>query len=144
MLQLLIAIVFHHECSQLAVQFTENRHIAITHLVKDRNDRTFAIGGIICCFQRADIRDIAVITYRIVVDIITHLLYQTIISHSDIPQRSIIDARMLEETFTHLHHLMEGTQSDVAIENDTMKVVRLKILCHQNTLPVLGPADIVL
>ena len=144
MFQLLVSIVFHHQGSQLTVQLSENGHITITHLIKHRDDGSFTIGGIIRSLKRTDVRDITVVADGVVVDVVTHLLNQTVIAHSDIPQRGVIDTRMLEKALSHLHHLMEGTQSDVTIEYHTMEVVRLKILSHHHPLPVLCPADIIL
>ena len=83
--------MLHHEGSHLTVQLTEDRDIPIAHLVEDANHRTLAISGIISGFEGADIRDVTVVTDRVVVDVVTHLLNQTVISYRDITQGSIID-----------------------------------------------------
>ena len=92
MLQLLIAVVLNHQGGQLTVQFAEDGHITIAHLIQHGDDRSFAVCGIIGRLQGTDIRDITVITNRIVVDVVTNFLYQTVITHGDIPQGGIIDA----------------------------------------------------
>ena len=91
LLQFLVTLMLHHEGSHLTVQLTEDRDIPIAHLVEDANHRTLAISGIISGFEGADIRDVTVVTDRVVVDVVTHLLNQTVISYRDITQGSIID-----------------------------------------------------
>ena len=83
--------MLHHEGSHLTVQLTEDRDIPIAHLVEDANHRPLTISGIIGGFEGADIRDVTVVTNRVVVDVVTHLLNQTVISYRDITQGSIID-----------------------------------------------------
>jgi hypothetical protein len=51
---------------------------------------------------------------------------------------------MLHETVAHLHHLVEGSQADVSIENDAMEIIGFKVLVNQYSLPVLSPTAIVL
>ena len=144
LLQHLVVLVFHHEGSQLTVEFTEDRHVTVTHLIEHTDHRPLTVGGIVCGLERTDIGDIAVVTYRIVVDVVSHLLYQTVITHCDVSQCGIIDARVLHEALADFHHLVKGSQTDVTIEDDAMEVIRLELLVNQYSLPVLCPADILL
>ena len=77
--------MLHHQRSHLTVQFTEDGHITITHLVEHGDHRPLAISCIVSCLQRTDIRDITVVTDGIVIDIVTHLLNQAVVTHCDIP-----------------------------------------------------------
>ena len=52
----------------------------------------------------------------IVIDEITDLLYQAVVTHRHITEGSVIDSRMLGKSLGHLHLLVETTQPDVAIE----------------------------
>ena len=142
-LQHLVTVMLHHESSQLTVQLTEDGHVAVTHLVEHRDHAALTKGGIIRRLQRTDVRDITVVTDGIVVDIVTHFLNQTVVTHRHIPQCSVVDARVLREALGHLHHLLEGTETDIPIEHHTMEVIGSEFLSHHHSLPVLCPADII-
>ena len=142
-LQHLVTVMLHHESCQLTVQLAEDGYIAITHLIEYGDDRTLTIGGVIGGLQRTDVRDVTVVTDGIVVDIVTHLLDQTVVAHRHIPQRGIIDTRMLHEALGHLNHLLEGAETDIPIEYHTMEVIGTEPFCYHNSLPVLSPADII-
>ena len=90
--QALIIVMLHHKGGQLRVQFAEDGHVAVTHLVEHTDDRSFTKGSVVGGFQRTDIRDITVVANSIVVDIVAYLLYQTVIADSHIAQRCIINA----------------------------------------------------
>ena len=141
--QFLVTIILYHEGGQLGIQLTEDSHVAVAHLVEHRNHRSFAIGGIVRCLQRADVRDIAVVTNGVVVDVVTHLFYQAVVAHGDVTQSGIVDARMFKESFCHLYGLVELTQTDVTIEYDAVEIIGFEAFGHLYTLPVLSPADIV-
>jgi hypothetical protein len=83
--------MLHHQRSHLRVQLAEDGHIAITHLVEHGDDTTLAIGGIVSGLECTDVRDVTVITNGIVVDLVTHLLNQTVVAHGDIPQGGIVN-----------------------------------------------------
>ena len=89
--QSFVVVMLHHEGSQLGIQFTEDGHVTITHLIKHRDHRSLAEGGIVSCFQRADVRDITVVADGVIIDIVTYLLYQTVVADSHISQRRIVD-----------------------------------------------------
>ena len=136
--------MLHHKGGQLGVQFTEYGHVAVTHLVQHRDHRSLAKGGIVGSLQRTDVRDITVVADGIVVDVVSHLLNQTVIADSHIPQRRVVDTRVLEETLGHLHLLIKLSQADVTIEDHAMEIIRFEAICHHHTIPILCPADIVL
>ena len=126
--QVLVGVMLHHKRGQLTVQLAEDGHVTVTHLVQYRDDRSLTIGGIIGGLKGTDIRDITVVTYRIVVDVVAYLLYQTVVTHGHVSQGGVVDTRVFEESFAHLHHLVESTQTDIAIEYHAMEVIRFKVL----------------
>ena len=136
--------MLHHKGGQLTVQLAEDRHIAITHLVEDGDHAALTIGGIVGGLERTDVRDITVITDGIVVDIVTHLLDQTVIAHRHITQRGIVDTGMLHKALRHLDHLLKGTETDIAIEHHAVEVIGSEPFIDHHALPVLCPADIIL
>ena len=122
----------------------EEHHIAIAHLVEDADQMAFTKGSTLSGLHRRDIRDIAVVANGIVVDEVANLLDETVVAHSDIAQGGIIDTRVFHKAFGHFHLLLEDTQSDVAIEDDTMEVVGRKLLSDLYALPVFSPTAIIL
>ena len=75
LLQHLIVLVLYHERCQLTIQFTEDGDVAITHLVENTDYGAFTIRCIVSSFQSADIRNIAVVTNSVVINVVAHLLY---------------------------------------------------------------------
>ena len=83
----------------------------------------FAIGGTLSGLHGADVRDVAVVANGIVVDEVAHFLDETVVAHRDIAQRGVVDARTLGESLGHLHLFLEHTQTDVAIEHNTVETI---------------------
>ena len=136
--------MLHHKRSQLTVQFTEDSHVAIAHLVEHGDHTALTIGGIVGGLQRTDVRDITVVTDGIVVDVVTHLLDQTVITHRHVTQRGIVDTRVLHKALRHLDHLLKGPETDVTIKHHAVEVIGTEPVSHHHALPVLRPADIIL
>ena len=136
--------MLHHKGSYLAIEFTEDSHVTITHLVQHTDGRSFSEGSVFSSLKRTDVRDIAVIADGIIINIVTNLFDQAVVADSHITECRVIDTRMFLESLGHLYHLVEGTQADIAIEHHTMEIIRNEILIHQYALPVLCPAYIVL
>ena len=136
--------MLYHKRSQLAVQFTEDGHITVTHLIEYGDHTTFTIGGIVGGLQRTDVRDVTVVTNSIVVDVVTHLFYQTVITHRHITQRGIVDTRVLHKALRYLNHLLKRTETDITIKHHSVEIIGAEPVCHHHALPVLSPADIIL
>ena len=143
-LQLFVAVVLHHKGGNLTVQLAEDGHVAVAHLVQHRDGGTFAEGGIVCGLERTYIGYVAVVADGIVVDIVAHLLDQTVVADGHVAEGGVIDTRVLGESLGHLNHLVEGAQTDIAIEHHAVEVVGNEILIHHYALPVFCPAYIVL
>ena len=143
LLQHLVLGMLHHEGCQLGVQFAEDNHVAVAHLVEHGDGGTLAEGGIISGLERRDVRDKAVVTDCIVVDVVTYLLNQTVVTHAHVAEGGIVDARVLEEALGHLNLLVEFTQADIAIEHHSMEIIRFKAFGYHYSLPVFAPANIV-
>ena len=92
LLQLLVAIVFHHKCGNLTIQFTEDGHITISHLVKNGNHGAFAVCSVIGGLEGTYIGYVTVVADGVVVDIVAYLLYQTVVAHRDVTEGGVIDA----------------------------------------------------
>ena len=136
--------MLHHKGCYLTVEFTKDGHITITHLVQYTDGRSFSEGSVFSSLKRTDVRDVAVITDGIIINIVTNLFDQAVVADSHITECRVIDTRMFMKPLGHLDHLVEGTQADIAIEHHTMEIIRNEILIHQYALPVLCPANIVL
>ena len=136
--------MLHHKGCYLTVEFTEDGHVTVTHLVQHTDGRSFSEGSIFSSLKRTDIRDIAVIADGIIINIVTNLFNQTVVADSHITECRVIDTRMFMKPLGHLDHLVEGTQADIAIEHHSVEIIRNEILIHQYALPVLCPAYIVL
>ncbi len=133
-----------HESCQLGVQVVEEHDIAVAHLVQDRDQMALTIGSTLGSLHGADIRDVAVVTNRIIIDKVSHLLDKAIVANGDIPQGSVVDACMFGEPAGHLHLLLKNSQADVAIEHHPVEAVRRKRLGNLNIFPILGPTAVAL
>ena len=76
----LVGEVLHHEGSKLTVQVSEQDGITVTSLVQHRDQVSFPVGCSLCSFDDAHIRDKAVITDSIVIDISCHVLDKTVVT----------------------------------------------------------------
>ena len=85
-------VVLHHKRGELGIELTEDGDITIAHLVEHTDDRTLAIGGVVGSLECTDVRDVAVVAYRIIIDVVAHFLYQTVVAHCDVSQGGIVDA----------------------------------------------------
>ena len=143
LLQRLVTIVFYHKGSHLRVELTEDGDIAVAHLIEYGDYRAFTECGIVSGLKGTYIGYVTVVTNGVVVDIVSHLLYKTVIAYRDITECRVVDTGMFKEASADLHLLVELTKADVAIEHNTVKIIRFKTFCHQYTLPVFCPAHIV-
>ena len=84
--------MLHHEGGQLAVQPAEKDEVSVAHFVEHGDEVTFAVGGAFGGLHRADIRDVAVVTNRIVVDKVAHILNQAVVAHRYVSKRGVVDA----------------------------------------------------
>ena len=98
-----------HESSQLGVQVVEEHDIAVAHLVQYRDQMALTEGGSFCSLHGADVRDVTVVTYRIIVDEVSYLLYETVVANGDVTQGGIVDACMLGESVGHLHLFLKNS-----------------------------------
>ena len=55
-----------------------------------------------------------------------------------------VDARMLHESFRHLHVLLIHTEIHLSVETGILDVVRLEVLCHIDSGPVLCRTSVIL
>ena len=120
----------------------EQHHITVAHLVEHTHHVALAKGGTLGGLHGRDIRDVAVVAYRIVVDEIAYLLYQTVVAYRDVTQGGVIDARMLGKSFGHLDGLFKQAQTDVAIKYYTMEIIGAEFFSHLNLVPVLSPTAV--
>ena len=100
-LQLFVVGMLHHEGSSLTIEAVKEQHITLADLVEHGDEIAFAISGTLGCFESTDIRDVAAIANGVVVDVVSYILYQTVVADSDIAQCGIEDARMLIEILRH-------------------------------------------
>ena len=121
----------------------EEHHVAVTHLVEHTDKMTFTKRSALGSLHGRDIRDITIVTDSIVIDEVTDLLNQAVIAYDNVTQRGIVDTRVLHETLRYFYLFLENAQSDVAVENDAVEVIRRKFLSNLYTLPVFSPAAIV-
>ena len=105
---------------------------------------TFAKGCSLGSFHRGNIGDVAIVTNGIVINEVTNLLYQTVIAHGNIAERSIIDTSMLGKALGDLYLILKLTQANVTIEYHAMETIRSKGLIDHHIVPILGPAAIAL
>ena len=77
--------MLHHEGCKLTVQVTEEDGITITGLIQYGYQVPFTIGSSLSGFDDAHVRDEAVVTDGIVVDIPRHVLDKTVIADGHVP-----------------------------------------------------------
>ena len=98
-----VAGIFDHEGGQLAVEPPEEDYVARSHLIEHGYHFSLAKGALIGGLHGGEVGDIAVVTYDIVVDVVPDILYQAVVSHLYVPERGIVDARVLVESLAHLY-----------------------------------------
>jgi hypothetical protein len=135
--------VFNHESSKLTIQVIEQYQVAITHFIQYRDEIALSIRCSFRGFKRTDIGNIAIVTNRIIVDVIADILYQAVIAHRHVSKRGIVDSRMLYETLANLNTLFEIAKVDVAIKHHSMKEVGLEILRNLHVRPIFRPTTVV-
>ena len=76
--------MLHHKGCKLAIKVVEEDHIAVAHLVQYRDEITFSIGSTLRSLHDRDVRDEAVVTDSIVINIIPHLLNKAVVTNGHI------------------------------------------------------------
>ena len=76
--------MLHHKGCKLAIEVVEEDHIAVAHLIQYRDKVTFSIGSSFRSLHDRDVRDEAVVTDCIVINIIPHLLNQAVVTNGHI------------------------------------------------------------
>ena len=76
--------MLHHKGCKLAIKVVEENHIAIAHLIQYRDEITFPVCSSLRCLHDRDVRDEAVVTNRIVINIVPHLLNQAVVTNGQI------------------------------------------------------------
>ena len=84
--------MFHHECCKLTVQVAEDNGVTVASFIQYRYQVTFTIGCSLGGLHDADIRDQAVITDGIVVDVASYILNQTVVADRHVTQRRVVNA----------------------------------------------------
>ena len=102
------------------------------------------IGGTLGGLHRRDIRDVAVVANRIVVDEVADFLNKTVVANGDIAQRGIVDARMLGKACGYLDHLFEDAQTDITIEYYSVEIIGTEVLSHFYSVPIFSPTAVIL
>ena len=136
--------MLHHKGCELTVQVSEEDGITITGLVQHRDQVSFSVGSSLGGFDDAHIRNKAVITDGIVIDISCHVLDKTVVTDGNVTQGGMVDARMLHESFRHLHVLLIHTEIHLSVETGILDVVRLEVLCYIDSGPVLCRTSVIL
>ena len=132
-----VAGIFDHEGGQLAVEPPEEDYVARSHLIEHGYHFPLAKGALIGGLHGGEVGNIAVVTYDIVVDVVPDILYQAVVSHLYVPERGIVDARVLVESLAHLYLSVEGSYGDISVEHNPMHIVRVKPFSYSHTCPVL-------
>ena len=135
--------MLHHERCYLTIEAVKEQHIALANLVEHGDEIAFSVSGTLGCFESTDIRDVAAIANGVVVDVVSYILYQTVVADSDIAQCSIVDARMLIEILRHFDAGLENAQRNLAIEHHTAQKRWLKVIVDLYVAPVLSPTAMV-
>ena len=76
--------MLHHKGCKLAIEVVEEDYIAVAHLIQYRNKVTFSIGSSFRSLHDRDVRDEAVVTDGIVINIIPHLLNKAVVTNGHI------------------------------------------------------------
>ena len=143
-LECAVVEVLHHEGRQLAVQVAEENDVAVAHFVEYRDEIALAIGGSLGCLHGTDVADVAIVAYRVVIDVVADVFNQTVVANGHVAQCCVVDAGVFEETTAHLDVFLEVTDVDFAVEHHAMHVIGLKILAHVDIRPVFGPTALIL
>ena len=142
-LQLTVMEMTHHESGQLGTEGRIEHHIALSYLIEHAHEIALSIGGTLGGLYRRDIRDIAVITDIIIVDVVADILDQAVVADGDIAQGSITNAGMLEEAFGYLHIALKHADADIAVQLDILHITGTEIVGYLNRAPVLSPTILV-
>ena len=124
----LVAEVFCHESSKLTVQVAEKYDVSIANFIEHGDEITLAIGSPVGGFHSTYVADIAVVTNRVVIDEAANVLNQAVITNAYVAQRSVVDARMLEETTAHFNVLVEVADRNLTVKHYPVHVIRLEII----------------
>ena len=135
--------MLHHESCYLTVKPIKEQHIALSYLVQHRDEVAFSVSGALGSLYRTDIGDVAAITNGVVIDVVSDILYQTVVAYGNIAQRSIVDARMLIEVLRHFDAGLENAQRNLAVEHHTAQKRRLEVIVNLYVAPVLSPTAMV-
>ena len=133
----------HHECCYLAGQSVIRHHVAFAHLVQHRYNVSLAIGSPLGGLHSADVRDIAVRAYDIVVDVVAYVFYQAVVANGNVTQCGVIHACASHKRFAYLDAFVERAQFYIAIKGYVFYGVGVEIVGHHYALPVFGPAVVI-
>ena len=101
--------MLHHEGSKLTVQISEEDGITVTGLVQHGYQVSFAIGSSLGSLDDTYVRDEAVVTDGIVIDIPCYILNETVVTDGHVPQSRTCDTRVLDKAFRYFDILLEHT-----------------------------------
>ena len=76
--------MLHHKGCKLAIKVVEEDYIAVAHLVQYRDEITFPVCSTLRSLHDRDVRDEAVVTDGIVINIIPHLLNKAVVTNGHI------------------------------------------------------------
>ena len=134
--------MFHHQCCQLAVQFTEEDEVAVSGLVEHGNEPSLSVGGFLARVDGAHVGDIASVADVHVIDKVANVLNQASIANGHIAQCGIVNATILDKTVTHFYSSLAASQPCLSIENHAVASVGIEAFTHSNLHPVLSQASI--
>ena len=138
--QFLVRGMLHHKGCQLAVQVTEDDHVAVARLIEHGYHAALSEGGPFTGFDGGHIGNVAIITDGIVVDIVAYFFNEAVVAHLHIAQGGVVDACMLVKAAAHLHLLLESTDADVPVQHHPVHEVGKESVGHLHLCPVLRPA----
>ena len=138
----LVVAMLDHKRRQLAVEVSQQQQVAVAHLVEHGDGVALAVVGIANGVDGAHIRDIAPVTDGHIIQIVTDILDEAVVSDGHIAQRGVVDAAVLHKAVSDFHCSAAVTQSRPSVELHTMAAARVIIGRYLDVFPVLCPTVI--
>ena len=120
----------NHQRSELGRESIIDHHVLCSPLIQDGYHIALTKGGSGSSGHHPYIREITLLADIITGDIITDILDQGIITHSDIAEGSMIDAGMTKETLIYLDILIEYSDIHFTVKGDIAHIRWSEILGH--------------